>query len=524
MNTHQLASTAPARALLLSACLAWSAVSQAQTESLALPAPDVQAALSADDALQGPRPYRFAVAIPVQVTPATHGRWQTLDDGRRQWRLSVTSEGAQTLNFAFTRFELPEGAQLAVSAPDGGDRRGPYSAQHATAGQLWTPPVHGSAAVIELTLPATSAAGLGLELTRVNYGFRGFSPKEADPKALPCNIDAACPEGDEWRNEIRAVARILAAGVFACSGTLLNNTVQDFRPYFLTANHCFDASGAEPPSTVVLWNFQKSKCGGEPNPASGGLLGDNSGNNQTGATMRANGIYRSPVVPFAMSAQADFALLELSQKPPPEFKVYYAGWDRRDLAPVGVIGFHHPSAQEKSISLTSAATSIGDIEGSPDAALGSFNYFLNLNGWERGTTQSGSSGSGSWNMEHRLVGSLTGGQPQESCPHTGSVSYFRFYSAWHFSELPMRTMPPFLDPLSSGVEVLDGADPNGLDLRPPAKLAESRAAAQFGGTLSLGLLCGGLALAGIRRQRERRRPCTISRSAQGPALGTDLFN
>lgn len=300
---RQPASITPAGALLLGVGLAWSTLSQAQAETLALPAPDIQAALAADAAQPGPRPYRFAVAVPVQITPATHGQWQTLSDGRQQWRLPVTSADAKTLNFAFTRFELPEGAQLSVSAPDGGDRQGPYSRHHATAGQLWTPPVRGSAAVIELTLPVAAGAGLGLELTRVNYGFRGFDREETESKALPCNLDVPCPEGDDWRNEIRAVARILVTGVFACSGTMLNNTAQDFRPYFLTANHCFDAYGAEAPSTVVLWNYQKSHCGGDPNPASGGLLGDNSGNNQTGATMRANGIYRSPVVPYAMNAQ-----------------------------------------------------------------------------------------------------------------------------------------------------------------------------------------------------------------------------
>lgn len=473
----------------------------ADAQTLTLSAPDIQVALATDAARPSPKPYRFAVAMPVQVTPASHGQWQTLSDGRLQWRLQVTAADAESLNFAFTRFQLPDGAELSVSTPDGRDRRGPYRAHNATAGQLWTPPVRGAAAVIELRLPAAARSGLELQLTQVNYGFRGFNQGETDSKVQACNVDVACPEGDEWRNEIRAVARILVSGVYACSGTMLNNTAQDFRPYFLTANHCFDASGAEAASTVVLWNFQKDKCGGTPPTASGGLLGDNSGNDQTGATMRANAIYRSPGLSYLMNAQADFALIELSQTPPPEFKVYYAGWDRRDLAPVGVVGIHHPAAQDKSISLTARSTTIGDVEGTPDEALGSFNYFLKLEGWDKGTTESGSSGSGLWNREHRLVGSLTGGSAEDSCPDSGLTAYFRFYSAWNFSEVPMREMPPFLDPTNSGVEVLDGADPNGLDLRPPAKRTEVlEGRSLLAGGMPLGLIIGLLSLTLLRRR------------------------
>lgn len=446
------------------------AMTAAVPEILSLPAPDIEALLAADAGLPSPKPYRFGVSIPVRVTPSTYGRWQSSSDGGRIWRLRIEATDAHSLNFGFTRFQLPQGAQLSVSAPDGRDRHGPYVASHATAGQLWTPPVHGSAAVIELRLPAAAHAGLSLELTQVNYGFRSFNAEQTDPKALPCNIDVACPQGDEWRNEIRAVARILVSGVFACSGTMLNNSAQDFRPYFLTANHCFDASGFEAASTVVLWNFQKSVCGGSASASTGGVLDTNkAGDTQTGATMRANALYLTPGNPFVINSRPDFALIELSQTPPPEFKVYYSGWDRRDLAPVGVVGIHHPAAQDKSLSLTTRATIIGDVENTDDAALGSFKYFLKLEGWDQGTTQSGSSGSGLWNREHRLVANLTGGVNQTTCPHTGAVDYFRFFSAWNYSELPTRMLPPYLDPANSGVDVLDGADPNGIDLRQPSK-------------------------------------------------------
>ncbi|MES2884145.1 MAG: trypsin-like peptidase domain-containing protein [Pseudomonadota bacterium] len=458
------------RFLITGCLLLVSAHSSAQAKAgaldmLSLPRPNIEAALSADAAWPSPKPYRFGVGIPVRLTPATAGLWQTLPSGLQVWRLRVGASEARSLSFAFSRFQLPQGAELSVSAPDGSDRHGPYLAEHATAGQLWTPPVVGAAALIELRLPAGAGSGLGLELTQVNYGFRSFdaagTEEEPQAKLMSCNVDVACMQGDEWRNESRAVARLLVGGVIACSGTLMNNTARDFKPYVLTANHCFKASGFEASSTVVLWNYQKSKCRGAMPSGGGGIGGDNSGNTQTGATMRSNDLFLTPGVSVAMNSQADFALIELSQKPSAAFRVYYSGWDRRPLAPIGVVGIHHPEAQPKNISLTNRPTTISDIAGAPDAALGSFKYFLNLQGWEQGSTASGSSGSGLWNKEHRLVGNLTGGVPQESCPHTGSVIYFRFFSAWNYaSKLPGRNLPQFLDPRRTGVQVLDGAYPN----------------------------------------------------------------
>ena len=50
-------------------------------------------------------------------------------------------------------------------------------------------------------------------------------------------------------------------GTFACSGTLLNDTLDDtFIPYFLTAHHC--VSRAEVANTVeAWWFFRRAACG-----------------------------------------------------------------------------------------------------------------------------------------------------------------------------------------------------------------------------------------------------------------------
>src|SRR5690606_17133467 len=48
-----------------------------------------------------------ADARKVSITPEDAGRWDTLDDGSRLWRVRVRAEGATDLRLGFTRFDLP---------------------------------------------------------------------------------------------------------------------------------------------------------------------------------------------------------------------------------------------------------------------------------------------------------------------------------------------------------------------------------------------------------------------------------
>ena len=126
--------------------------SVAAIAQLVVPPTDVQSELARDAG--APPPLRFAVANLVQATPATHGTWETVPNGRL-WRLRVGSAGATDLNFAFTNFWLPKGAMLWVVAESEPYYEGPYTAEHnQDYRQLWTPMVPGESAVIELFVPS----------------------------------------------------------------------------------------------------------------------------------------------------------------------------------------------------------------------------------------------------------------------------------------------------------------------------------------------------------------------------------
>jgi len=397
---------------------------------------DVAAELQADAALGRISPLRFAVPHDVSVTPATHGTWEKAEGGRL-WRLRVVSAGATDLNFGFSSFWLPEGATLHVNAESESYSQGPYTAQdNAEHGQLWTALVPGESSVIEVFVPAGAQPEPQLILSRVGAGYRDwFGRKDGGgiAKSGACNIDVVCPEAAGWENEIRSVGVYSISGFMTCTGTLIGNAQNNFRAFFLTANHCA-LSPANAPSVVVYWNYQSPTCGAH---SGGSLL-----QNQSGATFRAA---RSDV---------DFCLMELSEIPPPNFRVYYTGWDRSASASPGAVGIHHPNTDEKSFSKSTNPVLSGN---SCIGSGGSGTHWLIT--WTLGTTEPGSSGSGIWNLStKRLVGTLSGGQAACDNP-TGQDCYGKFAVAWSGGATAAERLSNWLDPQGTGVMSIPGTDP-----------------------------------------------------------------
>ena len=467
--------------------------------ALELPAVDIAAALAADARKTGPQPYRFAVPIAVDVDPRRAGEWRTDADGMRVWTLDLHAPGASSINLGFTRYRLPPGAALTLATADGRDLRGPYGAEHNALGQLWTPIVRSDRARLELRVPAAQESAVQLGLAVVNHGFRGFGAKDQTPgaKSGSCNIDVVCADGNDWRDEIRSVGRITIAGALLCSGQLVNNTARDFTPYFLTANHCV-TTAAQAPSVAVYWNYQTSRCGGTPD----GSLAQT----QTGTVLVAasNGF---------TDVGSDFTLLRLLTAPDPGFKVYYSGWDRRDIAPNGVTGIHHPSGDEKRISHDFDQTFIAAYGYEPtDVQTTLQPTHILVRAWNRGVTEGGSSGSGIWNREHRLVGQLSGGS--SSCAAQDAPDWYgRMFMNFDAVPSPLTSLASWLDPSGSGVATLDGADPAGAGGGGGGGLpvgGSSGGGTSSGGTSSDGggggapgalLLAGLAALASLRRRR-----------------------
>jgi len=430
---------------------------------LALPKVDVQAELAADAAaMDASRAHggawekrlRVAVGNAVNASAARVGRWDTLADGTRVWRLAVTAPGATDLRFGFSRFAVPEGSELRVTHRDGTHAAGAFTlADTSPDRQLWLAPVSGDSLVLELRVPAGAVPGDdAIVLADVGAGYRNVNAV-GGPQLFgagvsgSCNVDVKCPLGDDYPDEIRSVAKYYfnsGGGTYLCTGTLVNNTRQDLTPYFLTAEHCVSTQ-AEATSMSLIWNYESPTCGQH-----GG--GSTSQTQNGGATLR---MHRS---------DTDSTLVELNSAPPEAYAVYYAGWDATGATPDGAIGIHHPSGWVKAITEDSnGVTTMNNCIGS-----GSSTHWRTGAPYSQGTTEGGSSGSaifvpvGDGTLHDRLIiGTLSGGSAacNGSVPNSGYDCYGKVSIAWNGGSAGGR-LKDWLDPDDTGATTLPGIDPS----------------------------------------------------------------
>lgn len=391
------------------------------------------------------KPVVFAIPNTVEITTKTHGKWTAVPDGK-VWQLRFQSKGATDVNFGFTEFHLPVGAQLYILsfADNPVFYDGPYTSDdNRDYKQFWSAPVPGGDVAIELFVPDYTNEDVTLKLTKVSTGFRDvFKRYGGDglfPKQGSCNNDVICPEGDPWRDEIRSVAAYTLNGADTCSGTMVMDAERSFKPYFLTAAHC-SVTSSNAASMVTIWNYESPNCG----DLSGGSRLDT----VSGAIFKAR------------RTNVDVGLVELASTPPEEYGVYWAGWDSSGATPSGSVGIHHPGVDEKAISFNNdALTTVNSCIGS-----GGVNTHWEVDNWEDGTTEPGSSGSGLWDPEtHLVVGFLSGGLA--SCTNIDYDCYGKVSEAWDDGTSGAAgNLKPWLDPTNTGVTFIQGSDPNPFSL------------------------------------------------------------
>ena len=378
-------------------------------------------------------PFRFAVPNEAFITPGNNGLWDRDAQGRLRWRMQIEALGAPHINLAFEHWDMPASGTLTIQSSDGSSLVGPFNSTDGAEGELWVPPVHGDQIIITIT--CDDADQLRIEeqiaITKINVGYRGFGLFGNRGTSESCNIDVACSEGDDWRNEIPSAAVYTLQGYLTCSGAMINNTDQDQTPYFLTADHCGIGTNNDQ-TMVVIWNYENSYCRVPGSSDSGG--------NGNGSTNQ----YTSGALFLTGSSQTDFTLVRLNSSPSNSYEISFSGWNRSSGTPSIGASIHHPECAEKRISF-------------PDSVYSSGGGGLSLWGvnWGEGRTAPGSSGSPLYNANHQIVGQLCCGSSY--CTNDLDDYYGRSLSgSWSL-------LSPYLDPSGSGVASLNTYNPYGSE-------------------------------------------------------------
>jgi lysyl endopeptidase len=410
-------------------------------------------------------PVQFAVLVPHAASAANAGNW-SVEGAQATWRYAVAVPTAVSLSFHATRSSLPESATLIVR---GAKTTTSYRAHDLHRGELWSRIQPGEALEFALTVAAADRSGVDFRIVSLQAGYRALGPgvqdhpyyRQLKAQAAAASGNASCVTNYECKVNASntpagaATVALIIGNLYQCSGSLINDVPGDNTPYILTARHCETGQlgGGSPgaASTVAVYWDATSPCG-----STLGSIYDGATPTQTGAQ--------------TVVEQQDAWLIRLDVNPVvPDAQL--AGFDASGGAVQGGYTIHHGEGNDKQFagwSGTAAAVLENNVLG--------VSYLSNF--WETvnqvGNIGPGASGSGLFDQNNHLVGSLSLGRQTTdpsgygSCPlasppnpnGTNGVADFTSLAAvWSStadttSSTGSTTVKSVLDPANTGTMVV----------------------------------------------------------------------
>lgn len=402
------------------------------------------------------------------------GTWEELPNGDRLWRYHIICPSAFTVNFVLSNVNIADNSTLFFYNEINESVIGPFDKRINRKHKLFSShTIEGESVFIELYEPRSDLNKNNFNVNKVIYGYKEINTQNtisskysSVQSSHSCNLDVNCSEGDEFCREKYSVAVVVSPsqqellGLYAhplwhhCSGALVNNTALDYKPYFLTALHCI--IDYVPPNTsysqiVDQWSFKF-----------GYITEDcNSG------TYRQTKVYSGADI-ISYAAFTDFLLVELQDDPKSGDKngfndVYFSGWDVTNNTPTSTKSLHHPKGDYMNIAVDDDSPFIqGYTAGSCNDSVSTSTTHYFRTSLDKGTMESGSSGSPLYNQDRRIVAQTRRGCgcniPDSRYPgQTFSwFQYGRLYHSWDDFATSINHLKTWLDPIGSGVTTLDG--------------------------------------------------------------------
>ncbi len=396
-------------------------------------------ALKIEDSLtdnSGTAPWRFGFNNNTNINISNSGIWINLPNGDRIWQLVVVCKNALTINLTFSQTVIPTGNELYVYNPSKDFILGKFTASHLYNGELGTELVPGEMTIVEYFVPKGSSIG-NVNICTVTHGYR--TPNEFLLKAFggsgACNVNVNCPEGAAWTQQRNSVVMLVSGSNGFCTGALINNTLNDGKPYVLTANHCY----SNPATWIFRFQWESTSC---INPSTSPTF-----QSLSGAVLRAQG------------TPSDFCLVEITGglvngTVPAAYTPYFSGWDNTETISPSAVCIHHPSGDIKKIAIENNALISTSFGGSPS------NSHWGVLSWDLGVTEPGSSGSPLFNQNRRIIGQLHGGA--SACGASVlSDEYGKVSVSWNpAGSTTSGQLKHWLDPNNTNASFVDGYDPS----------------------------------------------------------------
>lgn len=398
------------------------------------------------------RALKEAKAYALNINADTVGTWTKLPSSENVWKLVIDVPDAKAFFVNFDEFYLPEDAQLyvynknelkdaVVFSHKDNPRGGAYSIDG----------LKGDNVVLEYV---SGEDGEKPKFTLSYIGYKYSEVLHEYEESGSCMINVNCTEGELWQKQKKGVVQIRlkkANTFYLCSGTLINNTSNDKKPYVLTAYHCVENMTPEQikNNTYFYFGYETPSCENTEKAPEYKFL--------KGSDVKV----LNPI-----GKGGDGALLELSESIPDDWDVYFNGWDVEDNSANIKNGtvIHHPLGDVKKISLYKDSPTKTNWKGGAAYCYWDIKY-------TDGVTEGGSSGAPLFNNNGLIVGTLTGGENFlcNSADKNKVDSYGGFYYNWDkYTGTPEFTgvdthLKTYLDPLNTGAKKLEGLYSFGLE-------------------------------------------------------------
>jgi len=373
-----------------------------------------------DSTTEDDRIFDYGDILPVSISIAD-GNITSTSIGK-VWTLRVSIPNALNIGFTFNQFNLSTTAEMYIFNEARTVLDSAIKKEHFTNSSVVSiSSITGNSIIIYIVEPNNfGALQSSISIQKLIAGFQQISEvgetggNQLARASINCDPMVQCQQ--DKIPYARAVARmatqISPTTVGFCSGTLINNEVNNGRAYFLTAFHCIDINKNKVidqseidllASTVFQFRFWRTQCNGTVN---------NAFIEFTGAILRAS------------AHNSDIVLLELTNPPGIGDLVNYAGWNRQTSSPPDNNSFilHHPQTQDMRVTSTKKVNT----------------WTWNTNYWTAhyysGTVDKGSSGSALMNPNGQIVGQLRSGWSNCNFTDFGD-RYGKFERSWNWAGL-----------------------------------------------------------------------------------------